>query len=92
MIFKKDNELAAAIVAYVTGLRSARKRPLRRSEILAWFSGQDPELVSRTLDRLIAEKRLKLVEDGRPPQNSMASGTSKGVASSSDSDDTEPTR
>ena len=65
MIFKKESELAAAIVAYVTGLRSARKRPLRRSEILAWFSKQDPELVSVTLDRLVKEGRLKLVEDDK---------------------------
>ena len=63
MTEKPKKELAAAIVAYVTGLRSARKRPLRRSEILAWFSGQDPQLVSETLDRLVKEGRLKLVDE-----------------------------
>lgn len=56
-------QLEAAIIAYVTGLRSARKRPLRRSEIHAWFSSQDPKLVDDTLDRLVREKRLKLVEE-----------------------------
>ncbi|GEM_PF-5377290 len=56
-------QLERAIIAYVTGLRSARKRPLRRSEIRAWFAGQDPGLVDETLDRLVREKRLKLVED-----------------------------
>ncbi len=56
-------QLERAIVAYVTGLRSARKRPLKRSEICAWFASQDPVLVNKTLDRLVAEKRLKLVED-----------------------------
>lgn len=56
-------QLERAIVAYVTGLRSARKRPLRRSEICAWFASQDPKLVNETLDRLVAEGRLRLVED-----------------------------
>jgi len=51
------------MIAYVTGLRSARKRPLKRSEIRAWFASQDPALVDETLDRLVAEGRLKLVED-----------------------------
>lgn len=59
-----SNTLERAIIAYVTGLRSARKRPLKRSEIRAWFASQDPKLVNETLDRLIAEKKLKLVEDG----------------------------
>ena len=58
-----DNQLEKAIIAYVTGLRSARKRPLRRSEICAWFASQDPKLVNETLDRLVAERRLRLVED-----------------------------
>jgi len=56
-------QLERAIIAYVTGLRSARKRPLKRSEIRAWFASQDPSLVDETLDRLVAEGRLKLVED-----------------------------
>lgn len=58
-----DTQLEKAIIAYVTGLRSARKRPLRRSEICAWFASQDPKLVNETLDRLVAERRLRLVED-----------------------------
>jgi hypothetical protein len=58
-----NDQLEKAIIAYVTGLRSARKRPLRRSEIRAWFASQDPKLVNETLDRLIAEGRLRLVED-----------------------------
>lgn len=58
-----NNQLEKAIIAYVTGLRSARKRPLRRSEICAWFASQDPKLVNETLDRLVAEGRLRLVED-----------------------------
>jgi hypothetical protein len=37
---------------------------LRRSEICAWFASQDPKLVNETLDRLVAERRLKLVDDG----------------------------
>lgn len=57
------SQLERAIVAYVTGLRSARKRPLKRSEIRAWFASQDPKLVNETLDRLVAQGRLKLVED-----------------------------
>ena len=56
-------QLERAIVAYVTGLRSARKRPLKRSEICAWFASQDPKLVNETLDRLVAQGRLKLVEE-----------------------------
>jgi hypothetical protein len=56
-------EMERAIIAYVTGLRSARKRPLKRSEICAWFASQDPTLVNATLDRLVAEKRLKLVDE-----------------------------
>lgn len=56
-----NKELEAGILAYVTGLRSARKRPLKRSEICAWFSSQDPKLVNETLDRLIKQGRLKLV-------------------------------
>lgn len=62
------SQLEHAIIAYVTGLRSARKRPLRRSEIRAWFSSQDPDLVDATLDRLLKEKRLKLVEDKEKPE------------------------
>ena len=58
-------QLERAIIAYVTGLRSARKRPLKRSEIRAWFASQDPGLVDETLDRLVADGRLKLVEDNR---------------------------
>jgi hypothetical protein len=58
-----QTQLERAIIAYVTGLRSARKRPLKRSEICAWFASQDPKLVNETLDRLVAEGRLKLVED-----------------------------
>jgi hypothetical protein len=57
------SQLERAIIAYVTGLRSARKRPLKRSEICAWFGSQDPKLVNETLDRLVAEGRLKLVEE-----------------------------
>ena len=60
-------QLEHAIIAYVTGLRSARKRPLKRSEIRAWFASQDPDLVNETLDRLVKEKRLKLVEDKGVP-------------------------
>jgi len=60
-------QLSRAIVAYVTGLRSARKRPLKRSEICAWFASQDPALVNATLDRLVAEGKLKLVEEEKPP-------------------------
>ena len=59
-----QGQLEKAIIAYVTGLRSARKRPLRRSEICAWFASQDPKLVNETLDRLVAERKLKLVDDG----------------------------
>ena len=58
-----SKELEGAILAYVTGLRSARKRPLNRKEICAWFSSQDPKLVNETLDRLLKQGRLKLVED-----------------------------
>jgi len=58
------SQLERAIIAYVTGLRSARKRPLKRSEICAWFASQDPKLVNETLDRLVAERKLKLVDDG----------------------------
>ena len=60
-------ELARAIIAYVTGLRSARKRPLRRSEICAWFASQDPAKVNAVLDRLVKEGKLKLVEEDIPP-------------------------
>jgi hypothetical protein len=65
-------DLERAIVAYVTGLRSARKRPLKRSEICAWFASQDPKLVNSTLDRLVSQGRLKLVEDQKDP--SLRSG------------------
>ncbi len=61
----RSTDLARAIVAYVPGLRSARRRPLKRSEICAWFASQDPKLVNEPLDRLVAEGRLKLVEDDR---------------------------
>lgn len=58
-----SKELEGAILAYVTGLRSARKRPLNRKEICAWFASQDPVLVNETLDRLIRQGRLKLVAE-----------------------------
>lgn len=57
-----SKELEGAILAYVTGLRSARKRPLNRKEICAWFGSFDPKTVNETLDRLIKQGRLKLVE------------------------------
>lgn len=56
-----SKELEGAILAYVTGLRSARKRPLNRKEICAWFASQDPKLVNETLDRLVKQGRLKMV-------------------------------
>lgn len=58
-----SKELEGAILAYVTGLRSARKRPLNRKEICAWFGSFDSKTVNETLDRLIKQGRLKLVED-----------------------------
>lgn len=58
---EEGKRLEGAILAYVTGLRSARKRPLSRKEICAWFGSQDPKLVNETLDRLIKQGRLKLV-------------------------------
>ena len=57
----ESKRLEAAILAYVTGLRSARKRPLSRKEICAWFASQDPTLVNDTLDRLVKQGRLKMV-------------------------------
>ena len=58
----RQSDLASAILAYVTGLRSARKRPLRRSEICQWFASVDPAEVNKTLDSLVAEGRLRLVD------------------------------
>lgn len=59
-------QLEAAILAYVTGLRSARKRPLNRREICAWFGTFDPKTVNETIDRLVKQGRLKLVEERGP--------------------------
>jgi hypothetical protein len=58
-----DKKLENGILAYVTGLRSARKRPLNRKEICAWFGSFDPKRVNETLDRLVKQGRLKLTED-----------------------------
>ena len=61
----EDKKLESGILAYVTGLRSARKRPLNRKEICAWFGSFDPKIVNETLDRLVKQGRLKLIEEAK---------------------------